>query len=209
MKLFNYFRSSCSWRVRIALHHKGLPFEYVAVSLLKGEQLSDEHKARNAAAAVPVLELDDGRRIAQSLAILEYLEERHPTPALLPADPYLRARARQLAELVNSGIQPFQNPATTKQLKALGGDDKPWLQHFLQGGLDAYDRLAAETAGKFSVGDQPTFADLCLIPQLFGARRFNVDVSRWPRLLEIEQRCVALEAFRKAGPDAQPDTPRD
>ena len=206
MKLYGYWRSTSSWRVRIALHYKGVAFEYVPVNLLKGEQASVDHLGRNAAGAVPVLELSEGRRIAQSLAIIEYLEEAHPSPALLPSDRYLRARARQLAETVNSGIQPFQNLMVLKHVQErFGADEKAWARHWIERGLRAFDGLAAETAGQFSVGDQVSVADVLLVPQLFGARRFGVELSEFPRLLRIEKACEALDAFARARPEAQPD----
>jgi maleylpyruvate isomerase len=153
---------------------------------------------------------DGGARvtIAQSLPILEYLEERWPESPLLPRDLYLRARARGLAEIVNSGIQPHQNLTTLNKIKALGGDPAAWLRGFLGDGLAAFARAAAETAGAFCVGDAPTIADCCLVPQLASARRFAVDVTSLGPLLEIEARCLALPAFAGAAPDQQPDAVR-
>lgn len=209
MKLYGYWRSSSSWRVRIALHHKKLRYAHHAVNLLKGEQSSPEHLARNPGGAVPVLEVEEGgevRRLSQSMAILEYLEEAHPTPPLLPEDRYLRARARQLAEAINSGIQPFQNLVVLNHVRdRLGSDEKAWARHWIQRGLEAVDGLAAETAGRFCVADAVSFADVLLIPQLYGARRFGVDVERFPRLLKIEKDCEGLEAFAAARPEVQPD----
>jgi maleylpyruvate isomerase len=127
---------------------------------------------------------------------------------LLPRDPLLRARTRALAEIINSGIQPHQNLATLKKLKAFGGDPAAWAADFITGGLAAFDRIAAETAGAFCVGDAPTIADCCLVPQLAGARRFGVDLGPLARLLEIEARCLAMPAFADAMPDQQPDAVR-
>lgn len=216
MKLFGYWRSSASWRVRIALDFKGIPYEYQAVHLLQdgGKQHAADYTARNPMAQVPMLAVEIGgqtRYLAQSLAILEYLEEAHPEPALLPADAFLRARARQLAEIVNSGIHPLQNLGLLQRLKAsfeVDGqpvDARKWCAPFIANGLAAYESLARETAGEFSVGDQPTFADLCLIPQLYNARRFEVDLSAHDLLLQIEHSCMALDAFQSAHPDRQPD----
>lgn len=212
IKLYSYWRSSCSWRVRIALHWKGVAHEIVPVHLLAdgGQQRQPEYRAKNPMAQVPLLEIEDGgaiQRIGQSLAILAYLEERFPEPALLPADPYLRARARQLAELVASGIQPLQNLSVTQHLDALGQDSKAWLQHWVGRGLAAFEETARETRGEFCVGDQVSWADLCLIPQLYGARRYGIDLSGMPALLAIEERCQALEPFRRAHPDQQVDAP--
>jgi maleylpyruvate isomerase len=207
VKLYSYWRSSASWRARIALAYKGVAYEYVAVHLIKdgGEQHGDAYRAVNPMQQVPTLELDDGRRISQSLAIIEYLEETAPRPALLPAEPYLRARARQLAELVNAGIQPLQNTGPLGELKARGVDAKQWAQHFIGRGLDALEASAAATSGRFLVGDEPTVADVCLVPQLHNARRFGVDVARWPLLARVEEACARLQPFQMAQPDRQPD----
>lgn len=208
--LYNYWRSSASWRVRIGLHWKGIPFTYVPVHLVRAEQKSPEHLARNPQGSVPVLELelDDGvtRRLAQSIAILEYLEATVPTPPLLPRDPYLAARVRWLAEIVNSGIQPLQNLPVTQRIAAMpGGDAKAWARDFIEAGLLAFDEVARETAGTFCVGDAPTLADVVLVPQIYAARRFTPTAAVPPRLLEIEARCAELPAFQAAHADAQPD----
>ena len=216
MKLYSYWRSTSSWRVRIALHWKGIAHEIVPVHLLEGggQQHQADYLARNPMAQVPLLELDQGdtvpgavRRIGQSMAILAYLEERFPEPALLPGDPYLRARARQLAELVASGIQPLQNLSVTQYLDAQGHDSKAWLRHWVGRGIRAFEETSRETRGSFCVGDQVSWADVCLIPQLYSARRFGVDLSEVPALLAIEERCQEMEAFRRAAPDRQVDAP--
>ena len=207
--LHNYWRSSASQRVRIGLGLKKLAYEYVVVNIVKHEQHVDAYRSRNPMSQVPTLEIteDDGtvRALSQSLPILEYLDERFPEPAILPKDPYLRAKCRGLAEIVNSGIQPLQNLTTTKAVKAFGGDEAVWPKSFIENGLLAYERAASETAGTFSVGDMPTIADCCLIPQLTSARRFGVDVTKLTLLLGIEERCLALPAFANAAPDKQPD----
>ncbi len=224
--LFNYWRSSASQRVRIALGLKKLAYEYVVVNIVKRDQFGDAYRARNPMQQVPALEViddpgsDDGRTvrtITQSLPILEYLEERFPEIPILPRDLYLRARARGLAEIVNSGIQPHQNLTTTNKIKALGADEGVWTQGFITDGIIAFARATAETAGQFCVGDAPTIADCCLIPQLASARRFGVlgptgwlpsmaaDLPDLQRLLEIEARCLAMPAFADAAPDRQPD----
>ncbi len=216
MKLYTYWRSTSPWRVRIALAWKGLPYEAEAVHLLAdgGRQHGDAFRALNASEQVPLLELDergpDGRprRITQSMAIIEYLEERYPTPPLMPADPWLRARARQLAEIVNSGIQPHQNLGTTTKLAEVGGDRGLWLAHFIPRGLAVLERAAAETAGAFLVGDAVTIADVYLVPQLYAARRFSVDLAPYPTLVRVEAACAALPAFAAAHADAQPDAPQ-
>lgn len=207
MKLYNYWRSSASWRVRIALAYKGIAYEYVAVNILPavGENRADQYRALNPMTQVPTLVLDDGRQISQSMAILEYLEELAPKPSLLPADPYLRARARQLAELVNSGIQPFQNLPTLALMSEGGLDPKKTAADFIARGLTAMEASAQAHAGTFLVGDQPSFADVCLVPQLNAARRFELDVARWPLLARVEEACMKLAAFQDAHADRQPD----
>ena len=214
LTLFSYFRSSSSWRVRIALAWKKLPYEYAAVHLLEGggQQWKPGYLERNPQGMVPLLEFEDGgqtRVIAQSLAIIEYLEERVPEPALLPADPWLRARTRQLAEIVNSSIQPFHNLSVLRRVAdELHGDDKAWARGFIERGLAAYERAAQPTAGRFSIADAPTLAECCLVPQLYQARRFGVDLAIFDKLLEIEAACAELPAFQAAHPDRQPDAPR-
>ena len=219
MKLYSYYRSSSAWRVRIALHYKGIPHELVPVHLLHegGEQHRPDFEIVNPLRQVPVLELDDAndaepgapRFLSQSMAILEYLEERFPDPPLLPPAPALRARARQLAEMVNSGMQPFQNITLQNEVRGMGHDPLAFTRAFLLRGLGALARVAAETAGRFLVGDQPTFADAYLVPQLFGARRHHIDVEIFPLLRRVEQACEELPAFRAARPEAQPDAPRE
>lgn len=207
MKLYGYWRSSCSWRVRIALEVKGLEYEYVPVHLLKGEQRASEHAARNPMEQVPVLELDDGQRLGQSIAIIEYLEERFPEPALLPRDPVLRARARQLAEIVNSGIQPMQNLGILDHLKEAAPelDRKAFPARFIARGFAAMEAIAKHTAGRYLVGDAVSVADVCLVPQFYGARRFGVPLDPYPTLVAVEARLAELSAFKKAHADAQPD----
>jgi maleylpyruvate isomerase len=209
--LHNYWRSSASYRVRIALGLKQLDWEYVAVNIYPGEgqQRSPEYRAKNPMGQVPTLEVieDDGtsRLLQQSLPIIEYLDERWPTPPLLPADPFLRARARALAEIVNSGIQPLQNLTVTQKVHAFGGDDKAWVKGFIADGLAAFERQVQDTAGRFCVGDTPTIADCALIPQLYSARRFGVPTEQFAYLCLIEKACDQLPAFTAAHPDRQPD----
>jgi len=207
--LHNYWRSSASHRVRIGLGLKQLAYEYVVVNIVHKEQHADGYRARNPMAQVPTLEIteDDGtvRALTQSLPILEYLDERFPERPILPKDPYLRARTRALAEIINSGIQPLQNLSTTKAVKAFGGDDVAWPKNFIADGLAAFERAAGDIAGTFCVGDAPTIADCCLVPQLASARRFGVDPSKHTLLIGIEERCLAMPAFQNAAPDRQPD----
>jgi maleylpyruvate isomerase len=209
--LHGYWRSSSAWRVRIGLHWKGVEFEYRAVDLRAGTQFEGAHRARNPMGQVPVLEIEeDGRvhHLAQSMAILHFLEERFPSPPLLPADAYGRARVRMLAEIVNSGIQPFQNQASQKWLKARqAGLEKEWVRHWLGEGLAALERAVADGAGRFCHGDAPSLADAYLVPQLYGARRFGLDLAGCPTLLRVEGACQDVPAFARAAPDAQPDAP--
>jgi maleylpyruvate isomerase len=210
MKLWSYWRSSCAYRVRIALGLKQLPFEYAAVHLIKdgGQQHQPAFGALNPQRQVPVLELDDSGstvRLVQSIAIIEYLEERFPSPALLPQRPVERAHVRALAELVNSGIQPFQNTSTLAELKKRGVDTESWAQTFVARGLAALEELAKPRAGSFLYGDTVTLADVYLVPQLYNARRLNVPYAHLPALVRAEKTCLALAAFDSARPEAQPD----
>lgn len=194
--------------MRIALNLKGIAFERRVVNLLKdsGEQYGPDFLSLNPLAQVPVLIPYPGARpLAQSMAIIAYLEEQHPAPPLLPADPWLRARARQLAEMVNAGIQPLQNLATTTHVRALGADPTAWAQHFNKRGLAALETAAGETAGRFLIGESPTLADVYLVPQLYAARRFAVELARYPTLTRVEAACAELPAFEAAHPDVQSD----
>jgi maleylpyruvate isomerase len=211
LKLYGYWRSSCSWRVRIGLNLKGLAYEYAPVHLVKdgGQQNTEAYRALNPMRTVPTLEWSEWglvNRLGQSLAILEYLEARFPTPALLPNDLLLKARVRMLAEMVNSGIQPLQNLVVLQHVKGeLKADDRAFGAHWNQRGLAALETAVKETAGTYCVGDSVTFADLCLVPQLYSARRFGVDLAPYPTLLRIEAACAELPAFQAAHPDRQPD----
>lgn len=205
MRLYGYWRSSSSWRVRIALNLKGLPYEYVPVNLLSGEHQGSAHLARNPRGQVPVLELDSGVMLYESLAIVQWLERITPEPPLIPADPVSAARAWQAAEIINAGTQPLQNLAVLKAIQALGGDRAAWARQVIASGLSAVHDIAAEGSSDFVVGDHPTVADLCLIPQLYNARRFALDLGPYPRLVAIEARCADLAAFAQAHPSVQPD----
>ena len=207
-KLFSYWRSSCSWRVRIALAVKGVEYETEAVHLVKdgGQQHSAEFKTRNPMAQIPVL-VDDGVSLTQSLAIIEYLEEKHPQPSLLPPDAVGRARARAIAETIASGIQPLQNLSV---LQKIGSEKKMgWAHDVIESGLAAVEAMVAETAGKYCVGNQVTVADLCLVPQIYNATRFKVDMGQFPTLSKILSNCEELEAFKVSHPNVQPDCPED
>ena len=210
MRLYTYARSSASYRVRIALEWKGIEREDVAVNLREGAQLDAAYLALNPQGLVPFL-VDGGLAIGQSLAILEYLEERRPEPPLLPADPAGRARVRQLALLVACDVHPLQNLRVLTHLdEAYGAGEEGrsrWFRHFVERGLLALERvLAASSAtGRFCHGDSPTFADVCLVPQVYNARRRDCDLSRCPTLVRVDAECANLEAFARAAPEAQPD----
>ncbi len=211
MKLYGYWRSSCSWRVRIGLELKGLSYENCPVHLVDdgGHQHRDDFRAKNPMRQLPVLEVRDGDVVAelsQSLAILEFLEERYPRAPLLPGSALERAKIRQLAEAINSGVQPLQNLAVMQKLKAESDvDAKAWSAYWIERGLKAYQAMLPDHGGPFCVGDAPTLADVCLIPQLYNARRFSVPFDELGRLLEIEAAAEELSAFQAAHPDRQPD----
>ncbi len=212
LRRYTYWRSSSAWRVRFGLALKGLGHELVPVNLGSQEQFGEAHLARNPTGQVPVLEvLEGGRtlRLEQSMAILEWLEERFPDPPLLPADLDGRARVRALAEHVNSGIQPLQNALVLRLLREkVPGWDKEWARSFIARGLDALERAVSDGgAGRFCHGDAPGLADCYLVPQLYNARRFGVDVEPYPTLRRIEEACAALAPFQAAHPDRQPDAP--
>ena len=211
IRLYNYFRSSASYRVRIALNLKKLPFEYHAVHLTRGggEQFTAAFRELNELSLVPVFE-DGAQRITQSLAIIEYLDEVYPAPPLLPQNPAERARVRALALSVACEIHPLNNLRAlnylSQQLGVSSEAKTRWYQHWVELGLAALEsRVSHGPRGSFCHGDEPGLADCCLIPQLFNARRFNCDLSHYPTLLAIEENCSALSAFRDAAPERQPD----
>lgn len=216
--LHSYYRSSSAYRVRIALAHKGIPYRYEAVHLLRGggEQNTAAFKALNPMGQVPVLVvLDDaGESIAalgQSVAILEYLEERHPEPALLPQDPLDRARVRQLVECVVSGIQPIQNLAVLQSLSERFDTDRAanarWARDWIARGFDALESLLVPSAGVHTFGDAVTLADAVLVPQVYNARRFGVDMTAFPTISRVDATAQKLPSFQAAAPDCQPDAP--
>lgn len=205
MRLYAYWRSSSAWRVRIALHLKGIDHEIAPVDLLKGEHRSPEHLARSPLGQIPVLELEDGTCLTQSMAILGYLDAVAPNPRLVPADPLDAARVWALAEVVNAGTQPLQNMSLLARVEALGGDRLAWGREVIGDGLTALQALSAPHRGDFLWGDTVTLADVLLVPQLYNARRFGLDLSAYQPLVAIEARCEALPAFQRAHPSAQPD----
>ena len=210
MKLYTYFRSSAAFRVRIALHLKGLAYEPAFVHLAKGEHRKPEYGAVSAQALLPAL-VDGGRVLTQSLAIIEYLEETHAEPPLLPRDPLGRARVRSLSLLVACEIHPVNNLRVLQHLKrALGQNEEQvnaWYRHWIADGLAKLeaDLAGARGAGKFCHGETPTMADCCLVPQVFNAQRYQCDIAPYPITMRIFEQCMKLDAFERAQPAKQPD----
>ena len=211
MKLYDYFRSSAAYRVRIALNLKGQSVERAHVHLRKGEQQQDPYLALNPLGLVPLIETDDGARLTQSLAIIDYLDARYPTPRLIPVEPVARARVQALAQLIVCEMHPLNNLRVLQYLTgplALSETTRDaWYAHWCEVGLNALEtQLAREhSTGRFCHGDAPTLADVCLVPQLANARRVALDVARWPTIARIEIACNALPAFVNAAPAKQPD----
>ena len=208
MKLHGYFRSSASYRVRIALNLKGLRAEYLPHHLRKGEQCAPAYLALNPQGLVPTLEDGSGTVLTQSLAIIEWLDETHPEPPLLPRDPLQRAKVRAFAMALACDTHPVQNLKVLARLREMGLPEEQvtgWAAWANREGLTACETLLAHESGPFCFGAAPTIADLCLVPQLANARRFGVDVAAFPRLLQAEAAAKALAAFADAAPDRQPD----
>jgi maleylacetoacetate isomerase len=212
MRLYTFFRSSASYRVRIALNLKGLGYDQAAIHLRRdgGEQLMPAYTKINPQALVPALE-DNGKVLTQSLAIIEYLEETHPDPPLLPKDPADKALVRSMALVIACEVHPIQNLRVLNYVKATYNQTdeqvNKWAQHWIDLGLSALQEMIAAQPkrGKFCFGDAPTIADICLIPQLGNARRYGCDLSKYPAILAIEKNCNALSAFANAAPEKQPD----
>jgi len=206
--LHGFFRSSAAWRVRIALRLKGLPFTNVFHNLRNNEQTTPDYVAINPQGLVPTLDIGGGKTLTQSLAICEYLDAIYPEPPLLPADPFETAQVRAFAQAIACDIHPINNLKILNRLRKLGIDEaavNAWAQLSIDEGLSGCAGLIESApAGDFCFGKHPTLADVCLLPQLGSARRFKVDI-RWPRLLEIEERCLQMPAFREAVPELQPD----
>jgi maleylpyruvate isomerase len=212
MKLYTFFRSSASYRVRIALNLKGLAYEQVPVHLRRGggEQLQPAYKAINPQALVPALE-DSGKILTQSLAIMEYLDEKYPAVPLLPKEPASRALVRSMALVVACEVHPIQNLRVLNYVKSkyhqTDEQVNQWAQHWIDLGLTALEQMIAAQPNRrgFCFGDAPTVADICLVPQLGNARRYGCDLAGYPNILSIEKNCVALPAFAAAAPEKQPD----
>jgi maleylpyruvate isomerase len=210
MKLYNFFRSGTSHRLRIALNLKGIATDYVAIDLRAEEHLNEAFKAINPQKFVPAL--DTGKQVLiQSPAIIEWLEEKYPNPPLLPFDADDRAHVRTLAAIVGCDIHPINNRRILEMLRHHFGSSEDsintWCKQWIDAGFDAYEALlvADKNRGRFSFGDAPTLADVYLIPQIESARRFKVDLSRWPAICSVEKACVEIDAFKNAAPHLQPD----
>jgi len=212
MKLYGFWRSLATYRVKVALALKGVKVEEVSIDLLKGMQHQPDYKAVNPQATVPSLVLDDGGPpLFQSMAIMEWLEESYPEPALLPRTARLRARVRTLAQILIADVQPLQNQSVTSYLqRELRLDEaalRAWLRHWIGKGLAAIEELLGQepAGGDFCVGDTPTVADACLVPQCASSRRFGIEPADYPRIARIERSCNAIAAFQRAAPARQPD----
>jgi maleylpyruvate isomerase len=209
VKLYSYFRSSAAYRARIALNLKGIPYETASIHLTRGggQQHGAEFRAVNPQRRVPALALDNGDTLIQSLAIIEYLDETHPEPPLLPADPVARAHVRAAAQVIACDIHPLNNTSPLFYLKNTLKQDQDtinaWYAHWVTVGFEALEALLRP--GPYAFGDKVTLADICLVPQVANARRFNVPLDKFPKIVAVDAACLELPAFDKARPENQPD----
>lgn len=203
LKLYHYWRSSSSWRVRWALEYKGIAYDSIPVNLLQNEQRSAPYTQKSPMQNVPMLEID-GKALTESLAIMEWIEETYPKPALLPTDAMTRATVRELCQIIASDIQPIQNLKVMQYYSADPKDRERWAKHWISQGLKAVEARLNQTAGTFSVGGELTMADLCLIPQVYNALRFNVDMNQFPLCRRIYDHCLKLPHCDKAAPHNRP-----
>lgn len=206
--LHGYFRSSCSWRVRIAFGLKGIEYDQAPVNLIKdgGQQYTQQYKTLNPMQQVPAVEID-GITLCQSLAVIQYIDETRPgPPRLLPENPQKRAQVRMISDLIASGIQPLQNLYV---MQKIGAEKVQWAQHFINRGFQALEPILEQTAGKYCVGDEISMADICLVPQVYNAERFKVDIEPYPTIKRLNETLLEIDAFRTSHPSCQPDTPDD
>lgn len=214
MKLYSYFRSSAAYRVRVALNLKNLDYEYVPVHLLNdgGEHRKESFKELNPMGQLPALETKDGV-LNQSMAILQYLDEINPSPKLFPNDAFQKAEVIEICEIVNSGIHPIQNLSVMQHIDqkfSVGGPGKvEWAHHWIDRGFQGLEKKLEKTAGEYAYGDELTAADLLIVPQVYNANRFKVDMNQYPTIARVEENCLKLEAFKKSEPGSQPDTPEE
>ena len=212
VRLYGYWRSTSSWRVRLVLELKKVRYDNTPVHLVQdgGQQRTDDYRRKNPMMQVPLLEWEDGGdlcRLTQSVAICEYLEERFPSPPLLPSSSRARGQVRALVETINAGIQPIQNLRVLQDISAAGGDRLEWGARWIRRGFEGLEAMLQDTSGRYCFGDEITLADLFLVPQVYNARRFNVDLGAFPTIARVDAACESLEAFRAAHPDQQPDAP--
>ena len=210
MKLYDYWRSSAAYRVRIALNLKGLDYESISVHLAQGAQHAQEYRSKNPQGLVPLLASDKGN-FSQSLAIIEYLDELHRVPPLLPSDPEARAHVRAMAHVVASDIHPINNLRVQQYLaREFGASEEQktrWIHHWVAAGFEALEAMVKQvgSSGKFCICGEPTLADICLIPQMYNARRFKLDLAPYPTLVAIDAHCTTLKPFADAAPEKQAD----
>lgn len=207
MELYSFWRSSTAFRVRIGLNLKGCRYTIIPIDLVGGEQRGDTYTALNPGQGVPALRLEDGSVLAQSMAILEWLEETVPDPSFLPAEPAARARVRAAALVIASDIHPLNNTRVINRLKSMGHSQDAaieWMNEWMARGLLAFQRMI-DTDSLFCFGNAPGLADICLVPQVYNARKWGMDLTGLGRLEEIDRRCMQHEAFQRAAPDRQPD----
>jgi maleylacetoacetate isomerase len=206
-KLYHYWRSSCSWRVRWALELKKVPYQKIAINLLSGDQRSAAQLERNPIGHIPTIEIEPGFHLSESLAIIEWLEERFPEPSLLPRDPKTRAVVREVSHMIAGGIQPLQNLKVLAAVADTAEGRNAWAKKWIEDGLTAVEKRLAPFAGSYSFGGQITMADLCLIPQVYNAYRYGVDMPSKPTLKRIYDTCMKTAECKRSAPENQPDAP--
>ena len=205
--LYNYWRSSSSWRVRIVLSYKNIPYNYRSVNLAEGESQLEEHIQRNPLKQVPVLVTPEVK-LSQSMAILRFLEAKHPQPSLVPTQSDLAAKMWEICEIVNSGIQPLQNMSVTERIEQLGGDKNQWISENIKKGFRAIEKIVKHSSEEFCIGNHMTLADACLLPQYYAAvKHYNLDMSEFPHIQRVCEKLVLLPQIQSSFPENQPDYP--